>query len=124
MLVVDDNRMNLFVVERILKREQATVTLAADGRQALQILEAQPRGFDVVLMDIQMPEMDGLTATRAIRADPELAGLPVIALTAGVLDDEREAALAAGVDAIVAKPLDVRQLAAALSPLPRARPAG
>jgi CheY-like chemotaxis protein len=116
--------MNLFVVERILKREQAKVTLAADGRQALQILKAQPRGFDVVLMDIQMPAMDGLTATRAIRADPELAGLPVIALTAGVLDDEREAALAAGVDAIVAKPLDVSQLAAVLSSLPRARPAG
>lgn len=107
-LAVDDNRINLFVVERTLQREGAVVTLAADGQQALEILKAQPQGFDVVLMDIQMPVMDGLTATRIIRKDAILKHLPVVALTAGVLDEERKAALEAGVNDFLAKPLDVK----------------
>jgi CheY-like chemotaxis protein len=64
----------------------------------------------VVLMDIQMPVMDGLTATREIRKDHALAHLPVIALTAGVLPEERQAALDAGVDGFLAKPLDLQQM--------------
>ena len=115
-LAVDDSRLNLMVVERALKGEGAIVTLAADGQQALQILQAQPRGFDVVLMDIQMPVMDGLTATREIRKDPALAQLPVIALTAGVLPEERQAALDAGVNDFLAKPLDLQTMTAMLSP--------
>ena len=114
-LAVDDNRINLYLVERVLKRQGAAVTLAADGQQALQILKAQPRNFDVVLMDIQMPVMDGLTATRAIRAEPELSGLPVFALTAGVLAEEREAANAAGVNGFFAKPLDTGQMTTVLA---------
>ena len=115
-LAVDDSRLNLMVVERALKGEGAIVTLAADGQQALQILQAQPRGFDVVLMDIQMPVMDGLTATREIRKNPALAHLPVIALTAGVLPEERQAALDAGVNDFLAKPLDLQTMAAMLAP--------
>ncbi|MFM8442039.1 MAG: ATP-binding protein, partial [Methylococcus sp.] len=115
-LGVDDNRMNLFLLERALKLEGASVLLAADGQQALQILEANPRGVDCVLMDIQMPVMDGLTATRRIRAQPELRHLPVIALTAGVMAEERERALAAGVDDFLAKPLVLETMVAMLRP--------
>jgi CheY-like chemotaxis protein len=113
-LGVDDNRVNLFMLERALKLEGASVELAADGQQALQTLTAHPRGFDVVLMDIQMPVMDGLTATRAIRANAALATLPVIALTAGVLAEERDATLAAGVNDFLAKPLDIEAMVAKL----------
>ncbi len=115
-LGVDDNRMNLFLLERALKLEGASVLLAADGQQALQILEANPRGVDCVLMDIQMPVMDGLTATRRIRAQPELRHLPVIALTAGVMAEERDRAEAAGVDDFLAKPLVLETLVAMLRP--------
>ena len=115
-LAVDDSRLNLMVVERALMCEGASVTLAADGQQALQILKAQPRAFDVVLMDIQMPVMDGLTATREIRKDAALAQLPVIALTAGVLPEERQAALDAGVNDFLAKPLDLQTMTAMLAP--------
>ena len=114
-LAVDDSRLNLMVVERALKLEGASVMLAADGQQALQILQAQPHVFDVVLMDIQMPVMDGLTATREIRKDPLIAHLPVIALTAGVLPEEHQAAIDAGVTAFLAKPLDLKQLKTVLA---------
>ena len=113
-LAVDDNRLNRMILEKVLKNEGAIVTLAADGQQALQILKAQADCFDVVLMDIQMPVMDGLTATREIRGDSSLAHLPVIAQTAGVLAEEREAALNAGVDGFLAKPLDLNQIKATL----------
>ncbi|MFM8444173.1 MAG: response regulator [Methylococcus sp.] len=113
-LAVDDNRLNRLVVERVLQLEGACVTLAADGQQALQLLRTAPQPFDVVLMDVQMPVMDGLTATREIRRDPGLAGLPVVALTAGVLPEEREAALNSGMNDFLAKPLDPKRLAAVL----------
>ena len=119
-LAVDDNRINLFMLERALTLQNASVKLAADGQQALQILKAQPEDFDVVLMDIQMPVMDGLAATRAIRDDPKLAGLPVIALTAGALGEERESAIAAGMNDFLPKPLDLGRLMAVLSAIPRA----
>lgn len=117
-LAVDDNRINLFMLERALKLEGAIVILAADGQQALQTLRANPHGFDVVLMDIQMPVMDGLTATRAIREDPDIAMLPVIALTAGVLAEEREKALAAGFTDFIAKPVNLEEMVALLGALP------
>jgi len=119
LLAVDDNRLNRLVVERALMLEGAHVTLAGDGLQALQILTVQPQAFDVVLMDIQMPVMDGLTATREIRKIPELVHLPVIALTAGVLADEREAAENAGMNGFLAKPLDMKQVVLTLMPYRR-----
>jgi CheY-like chemotaxis protein len=114
-LEVDDNPMNRILAQRALKLEGAEVTLANDGQQALDILKARPRDFDAVLMDVQMPVMDGLTATRAIRADATLAKLPVFALTAGVLPEEREAALEAGVTDFLTKPLELPRLVEALS---------
>ena len=113
-LVVDDQALNREVVVRMLALEGAQATEAADGQQALELLRAQPRGFDAVLMDVQMPVMDGLSATRAIRGPLGLTGLPVIALTAGVLPEQQAAARAAGADAVLAKPLDLEQMVALL----------
>jgi PAS domain S-box-containing protein len=114
-LVVDDNHINRLVIERALRREGVVVTLAVDGQQALDCLKASAGAFDAVLMDIQMPVLDGLAATRALRKDPGLARLPVIALTAGVTTEEREAALSAGLDDFLAKPVDLTLMLALLS---------
>lgn len=114
-LVVDDSQINLMVLERALLSLGVKVTLAKDGLQALQVLRDAPGGFDLVLMDVQMLVMDGLTATREIRQDKALAALPVIALTAGVLPEEQQAALAAGVNAFLSKPLDFKQMQELLS---------
>lgn len=122
-LVVDDSALNRLLVERALRQEGALPTLAGDGQQALQILKARPDAVDVALMDIQMPVMDGLEATRAIRADAALARLPVIAFTAGVMAEDRKAAEAAGVDGFLAKPVDIHWLVSTLAPYVPAAPA-
>ncbi|NMG33828.1 response regulator [Azoarcus sp. TTM-91] len=109
-LVVDDSEINREVARQILGAEGADILLAANGSEALRILgEAQPP-VELVLMDVQMPTMDGYTATRHIRETPGLEHLPVIALSAGVFEAERAAALAAGMDAFVAKPFHVPHL--------------
>ncbi|WP_082550979.1 CHASE domain-containing protein [Pseudorhodoferax sp. Leaf265] len=110
LLVVDDSEINREVAARILGGEGATVALADDGGSALALLAQQPTAFDVVLMDIQMPGMDGYEATRRIRATPALRHLPVVALTAGAFASQRSKALASGLDAFVAKPFLVDQL--------------
>jgi CheY-like chemotaxis protein len=99
----------------MLALEGARATPAGDGRQALDILRAQPQGFAAVLMDIQMPVLDGLSATRTIRGELGLTGLPVIAVTAGVLQEERQRARAAGVDDFLPKPVELEQLVAVLA---------
>lgn len=109
MLVVDDSDINRDVAQRIFAGEGAQVSLANDGRQAVDALLARPDEFDIVLMDIQMPEMDGYAATRLIRGTPALAGLPVIALTAGAFKVMQEDAKAAGMTDYIAKPFDVEQ---------------
>jgi PAS domain S-box-containing protein len=109
-LVVDDSEINLEVAKRILALEGALVTLAANGREAIDILRAQPDAVDVVLMDVQMPELDGLSATRIIRQELGLTRLPVIALTAGAMLEEHQQAEAAGMDDFIAKPFDVQHL--------------
>ena len=113
-LVVDDSGMNRDLVGRALALEGATATQAADGQQAVDLLRTRPGDFDAVLMDVRMPVMDGLTATRMIRGELGLADLPVIALTAGVLNTELEAARGAGVSHVLAKPLDLEQLTLSL----------
>ncbi len=115
LLVVDDSPMNRTVAERMLALEGATTVTADDGQQALERLRAEPGGFDAVLMDLQMPVMDGLTAVRLIRGEPGLDGLPVIALTAGVMAAQQEAALAAGMNDVLTKPLDLDRMADLLS---------
>ena len=107
LLVADDNQINRFLAERVLTREGARVTLVNDGLQAVNALRENPEAFDAVLMDIQMPVMDGLAATRAIREELGLTDLPVIALTAAVMPEERQEALSAGVNDFLPKPMDL-----------------
>jgi PAS domain S-box-containing protein len=113
-LVVDDSDINRDVARRILELQGAVVSTAADGRQALELLRAHPEVCDVVLMDVQMPVMDGLEATRRLRGELSLMRLPVLALTAGALVSERERARVAGMDAFITKPLDPKALVRAV----------
>ena len=115
LLVVDDSAMNRDLVERALKLEGATATLAADGQQAVQLLKTRPERFDAVLMDVQMPVMDGLAASRLIRGELGLIDLPIIAFTAGVRDEQQAAARAAGANDVLAKPMDLEQMAVLLA---------
>ncbi|TWB22060.1 PAS domain S-box-containing protein [Nitrospirillum amazonense] len=114
LLMVEDNSINQEVGRLILEREGANVTIAADGAQALARLRARPDSVDLVLMDMQMPVMDGYEATRLIREEPGLATLPVVALTAGVLDTERARAYAAGMTDFMTKPFDLEQMVATI----------
>ncbi|TDP62028.1 PAS domain S-box-containing protein [Roseateles toxinivorans] len=104
-LLVDDSDINLQVAGRLLELEGALVQPARDGAEALRWVQ-QRADFDIVLMDVQMPIMDGLEATRRIRAMPERAGLPVVALTAGNTDTEHRRAREAGLQDILSKPID------------------
>jgi len=108
-LVVEDDVRNLFALASVLEPRGATIEIARNGREALERLRANP-SIDLVLMDIMMPEMDGLEATREIRSDPRFARLPIIALTANAMIDDRERCLAAGANDYIAKPLDVDKL--------------
>ena len=106
LMVVDDSEINREVARRILQREGAVVTLCRDGSEAVTALRLQPQAQDLVLMDVQMPGMDGYSATRHLRELPGLAELPVIALSAGALAGEQVLAIAAGMNDFVAKPLE------------------
>ncbi|MBF0353405.1 MAG: response regulator [SAR324 cluster bacterium] len=102
-LLVEDNPVNIQVAQEILERAGCCVAIAYNGQQGLALL-SQER-FDAVMMDLQMPLMDGLTATREIRKNPELADLPIIAMTAAASDRGREACLTAGMNDHVSKPI-------------------
>ena len=119
-LLVEDNELNQEVAAELLRGEGIAVDLAEHGGIALEKLAA--RDYDLVLMDMQMPVMDGLAATRAIRAQPRLADLPVLAMTANVMAGDRERCLAAGMNDHVAKPIDPAELQAALRKWIRPRP--
>ena len=111
-LLVEDNEFNREVATILLQDAGVRVDAAANGQIALQKLATG--AYDVVLMDMQMPVLDGLAATRAIRANPALAGLPVIAMTANAMDADRDACLQAGMDAHLAKPIEPGRLWAAI----------
>jgi CheY-like chemotaxis protein len=105
-LVVDDSDINQEVAQRILELEGAQISLASHGEEAVRSLQAGAGAIDVVLMDVQMPVMDGYDATRRIRTIPGMSSLPIIALTAGALTSERPRARAAGMDDFLSKPFD------------------
>ena len=109
-LVVDDSDINRDVARRILESEGASIILAENGLQAVDCLERRPQSVDLVLMDIQMPVLDGREATRRIRRDLSLTTLPIIALTAGALGSERQCALDAGMTDFITKPFDAAAL--------------
>ncbi|MBK7660198.1 MAG: response regulator, partial [Betaproteobacteria bacterium] len=104
LLLVEDNEINREVAVELLLAAGYRVETAADGRDALDRLRGG--AFDAVLMDVQMPVMDGLAATRALRELPEGRHLPVIAMTANAFDDDRRECLEAGMDDFVSKPVD------------------
>jgi signal transduction histidine kinase/DNA-binding response OmpR family regulator len=108
-LVVEDDVRNVFALTSVLEPKGALVEIARNGREAVEHLKAKP-GVDLVLMDIMMPEMDGLEATRLLRKDPQFAKLPIIALTAKAMIDDRDKCIAAGANDYIAKPLDVDKL--------------
>ncbi|MDD2545244.1 MAG: response regulator [Burkholderiaceae bacterium] len=113
-LLVEDNEMNQELAIEWLAQAGMEVVVASHGQAALDIL-ARDRRFDGVLMDIQMPVMDGLTATRAIRQNPAWRTLPVIAMTANAMAGDQETALAAGMTDYIAKPLNGAQMFATLA---------
>jgi len=103
-LLAEDNEANQFVAQEILERAGITLDVAENGRVAVEM--ARAREYDAILMDVQMPEMDGLAATRAIRTERAGRPLPIIALTANAMQSDVETCLAAGMDDYVAKPID------------------
>jgi two-component system, sensor histidine kinase and response regulator len=109
-LLVEDNEINQQIAVELLEGAGATVEVADNGREAVAILSATPNRFNVVLMDLQMPEMDGYQATARLRSDPRFSALPIIAMTAHATVDERQRCLAAGMNDHVAKPIDPARL--------------
>ncbi len=107
-LVVEDNPVNQLVVGRMLETLGCRVSLVGDGEQALALLRREP--CDAVLMDCQLPVLDGFATTRAIRASPALASLPVIGLTASVTTEDRQRCRDSGMDEVLGKPCTLEQL--------------
>jgi signal transduction histidine kinase/CheY-like chemotaxis protein len=113
-LLVEDNPTNRLVATKLLEKAGISVAVVEDGAQALARLNDAPEAFDVVLMDIQMPVMDGLEATRHLRADARFDLLPIIAMTADAMADDRQRCLDVGMQEYVSKPIDIAKLLAAL----------
>jgi two-component system, sensor histidine kinase and response regulator len=130
-LLVEDNPVNQKLAVRLLEKQGHAVIVANNGREAIERLEHDKfRGFDAVLMDVQMPEMDGFEATAEIRRREAHAGarLPIVAMTAHAMKGDRERCLAAGMDGYVSKPISPAALAAeiervALTPAAHSAPA-
>jgi CheY-like chemotaxis protein/anti-sigma regulatory factor (Ser/Thr protein kinase) len=114
-LVVEDNPAALHLVASILEKEQYAVTRAVNGLEAMQILEEQPAGFDVILLDRMMPVMDGMEVTRKIQADSRLRFIPIIMLTAADKPEEISEGIKAGVFYYLTKPIERKTLLSIIS---------
>lgn len=113
LLLAEDNELNAEIARTLLEDEGAITTIVNDGQQAVDIFSRnKPGTFDAILMDIMMPEMDGLSATKAIRAlDREDAGtIPIIAMTANAFDEDEKKCMEAGMNAHLVKPLDIQKM--------------
>ena len=111
LLVADDSEMNRLVIKEFLRDTPCQLTFAENGVEAIELFEKQP--FDMVLMDIQMPLLDGWSATRHIRAHEArhaMSPVPIVALTASAMEEDRRASLAAGCTTFCAKPIGKEQL--------------
>jgi two-component system cell cycle response regulator DivK len=107
-LYVEDNSDNRKLVRRVLEVEGYMVVEARDGLQAMECLESEP--VDLVLMDINMPDVDGYTLTARMKGMPRFAQLPIVAVTANVMRGDRERSLQAGCDGYIQKPIDIDTL--------------
>jgi two-component system sensor histidine kinase/response regulator len=116
-LLAEDNPVNRLLAQKLLQKQGHTVTTVNNGKEALELWEQnQSRQFDMILMDVQMPEMDGLQATARIREKEIASGthIPIIAVTAHAMKGDRERCLAAGMDAYITKPINPLDLAATI----------
>ena len=112
-LLAEDNELNAEIAETLLSDEGANLTVARDGLQAVRMFQEKPEGyFDAILMDIMMPVMDGLTATKTIRSlkHPDAETIPIIAMTANAFREDKEKCLAAGMNAHLAKPIKIENI--------------
>ena len=112
-LIVDDDMRNIFALSTVLEEQDMCIASADNGREAIRILQSQ-HDVDIVLMDIMMPEMDGIDTMREIRKFPELKSLPIIAVTAKAMKGDREKCIEAGAWDYLSKPVDTEQLLAVL----------
>jgi len=112
-LVIEDNEFNLILVRDLLQLEDFTVVEAYDAEAGIR--KARETKPDLILMDIQLPGMDGLAATRFIKKDPDLKEIPVVALTAYAMERDKKEAIAAGCIGFIAKPIDTRNFVNAVS---------
>ncbi|MEQ1807254.1 MAG: response regulator, partial [Burkholderiaceae bacterium] len=113
-LVAEDNEVNQLVIRAMLEQQGHHCEVACDGLEAVAMVQASP--YDLVLMDIQMPNLDGMTAARRIRAlNDSVAHIPIVALTANAMIEDREAYIEAGMDEHVSKPVEAKELAQAIS---------
>jgi CheY-like chemotaxis protein len=112
-LIVDDDMRNIFALATVLEEHQMTTLSAYNGRDAIRTLQSEP-GIDIVLMDIMMPEMDGMETIRQIRRDPKLKNLPIVAVTAKAMKGDREKCIEAGAWDYLSKPVDTEQLLAVM----------
>ena len=113
LLLVEDNELNAEIAETLLSDEGANMTVARDGLQAVRMFQEKPEGyFDAILMDIMMPVMDGITATKTIRSlkHPDAETIPIIAMTANAFREDKEKCLAAGMNAHLAKPIKIENV--------------
>ena len=125
LLLTEDNELNREIAEEILADKGFIVETAEDGTVAVEkVKNSSPGYYSLVLMDIQMPKMNGYDATRAIRAldDPELAGIPIVAMTANAFEEDRRQALECGMNAHIAKPIDVEKLMEILTAILKEHP--
>ncbi len=119
-LLVEDNEMNRDMLAKRLQRRGYEVVVAVDGREGLE--KARSAAPDLILMDMSLPVLDGWEATRQIKADPVTSGIPVIALTAHAMSEDRERALAAGCDDYDTKPVELPRLLEKIDALLAPRP--
>ena len=123
MLIAEDMEINAEILIDLLEMEGITADLAENGRVAVEMFSQKPEGYyDAVLMDVRMPEMDGLEATRAIRAldRPDAAKIPIIAMSANAFDEDVQRSLQAGMTAHLSKPVEPERLYETLDKLARA----
>jgi len=112
-LVVDDDMRNIFALSSVLEEHEMVVTSTDNGRDAIRLLQRDPN-IDIVLMDIMMPEMDGMETMREIRKVPKLKNLPIVAVTAKAMKGDREKCIEAGAWDYLAKPVDTEEMLSVL----------